>query len=197
MVTATRMRRVFWLLLVSGLIAAVTLAVLPASANYRSYDASLIAQQPILLRPAEITEYAVDAGINDLLVPPYTVIARAGFSGDSDRQAGWGLVFCPLNTATDCSSEQIHLTIFADGFFRLSPVSADTTWFVHIRPNGQENEVQIEVAADGKATLSINNEIAWQGKLGVLRRMSLSVLNGESTISKLTVVFIQIRKPLA
>lgn len=199
MVTATWIRRVFWFLLVSGLIVAVTLAVIPASANYRSYDASLTAQQPIILQPADSAIYAVEtaADLSDLLIPPYTVIARAGLSGDSDRQAGWGLALCPIDNADDCASDQITLTIFADGFFRLAPVSADTTWFVHIRPNGQENEAQIEVMADGKAALRIDNEIAWQGELGAMQRLTMLAFNGESAISKLTVVFIQIRKPLA
>lgn len=198
MVSTTWLRRIFWLLLLGGLIAAVALAVMPASANVRSYDGSLSAQYPISLQPAESAIFAVQtaADLSDLLIPPYTMIARAGFSKDSDTQVGWGLALCPSDNA-DCENDQVVLSIFSDGFFRFSPVSADTTWFVHIRPNGQENEAQIEVDVDGKATLRINNEIAWQGELGKMRRLSLLAYNGASTSSKLTVVFIQIRKPLA
>jgi hypothetical protein len=153
---------------------------------------------PVSLQPAAVFRHPLNFSVGNYFTeidiqPPYILQMRASFSGASDPQAAWGISFCAAN----CTYERYTLLIFADGFFRFTSVVPDTTWFVHVRPLGQANEIELEVAIDGFAVLRINKELAWQGTLSApLSRMEVIAMNGNASISTLTLDPIEIRKPI-
>jgi hypothetical protein len=83
---------------------------------------------------------------------PYTLEIEATVTG-----ATWGITF----------DDVTHFGIDVDGrgFFSVRPFQPDSTPFIHIRP--ESNKIALNVETSGQATLRINDEIAWRGKVPV------------------------------
>jgi hypothetical protein len=112
---------------------------------------------------------------------PFTLDVTAQFSFASDPTASWGLIFQDNN----------HLPVFGilvngNSFFSVIPAQPDFTPFIHIRPPGESNKLTLNVEADNHATLRINDEIAWQGKIPSPQRATIQAIGGTAKIAIVT-----------
>ncbi len=100
----------------------------------------------------------------DLPPPPYTLEVAARLSPDSDPSASWLIQDCSAG-----GSASFRIQIYGDGTFSLAGFNAAPVvraGFPHLLPPGSLNRVSLDVRATGAAILRLNEEIAWQGRLG-------------------------------
>lgn len=113
--------------------------------------------------------------------PPTTIEAVVVFATPVTAEAQWGL------TLTRVGRDVMCVSVDSQGFFTLTPYLSDTTFFIHLKRGEQPNEIYLHLEADGMATLRLNREIAWQGRIdgpltGIVARVWEESANGRTTL---------------
>ncbi len=116
----------------------------------------------------------------------FTLEVSARFSVESDPTTAWGIVLGPPQTS---NSSTPFYSARLNGFrqFAVWPTQPDFTPFIHIRANGQTNKLTLDVRSDGSATLRINDEVAWTGRLPVAGTAMIELFGGQDSAAALTV----------
>lgn len=147
-----------WLALGLTLLVSITGAlVLGAGAADPPRAGSLMWEEPT--HPIwDITARQSLYDLPDLPPPPFTIEVVARFSGDTPASSAWTLSYQPVMRRTP-----MRLSVYGNGLLRAWRLPAIP--FIHLRPNGEFNQLSFDVHADYSATIRINDEIAWQGPL--------------------------------
>ncbi len=123
------------------------------------------------------TNYTTEVGRpNALPDPPYTLEVEVSNS------AAWGVAFDDAG--------KFGIEIDSRGFYSVLPLLRDSTPFIHIRP--ESNRIAINVEASGRATLRINDEIAWRGTAPTAASATIHITGGREqsgpfTLQRVTV----------
>lgn len=151
-----RILRVAWVALLMALSGGALLALALAAG----------AADPPLAGPRTLVTARFERGEYELPAPPYTLEVEGIFPAAAPLEAHLRLDF--FNPG---EPPQHSLIVYSDGYFALLPYVPDPVSFIHVRR--ERNRVYLYVEPDGAATLRLNQEIAWQGKLAPARRVRI------------------------
>lgn len=88
----------------------------------------------------------------------YTIVIAAKLPPDAPYSATWGIALYAVQQQL-----VLRIEVTADRYFRYLPDGADLRAFPHLKAD--YDELYLHVESDGRATLRLNREIAWRGKL--------------------------------
>src|SRR5260221_11256157 len=80
-------------------------------------------------------------------------------------------------------------------FLAVSPSKPDFAPFIHVRANGQPNTLTLTTEHGGKATLRVNDEIAWTGAAPAASGAEIRVVGGRTSSVELKVHGIALYEP--
>ena len=113
----------------------------------------------------------------------YTLEVTGQLAADTDPTVTWGIVF--VNGATQAEPFSVMLSGYR--FLAVSPSKPDFAPFIHVRANGQPNTLTLTTERTGKATLRVNDEIAWTGIAPDASGAVIRVVGGRTSSAELTV----------
>ncbi len=176
------MARVSLLVVVVGG-AAVVIALSAGAANPPKAGPLVFEQSTPVQLTALPGQCFTSPNVISLAAGAYTLEVTGQLAADSDPTVTWGIVF--VNGATQAEPFSVMLSGYR--FLAVSPSKPDFAPFIHVRANGQPNTLTLTTERDGKATLRINDEIAWTGTAPDVSGAVIRAVGGRTSSSELTV----------
>jgi len=170
-----------------GLIAVIVLAAGaadPPRAGPRRYENSTA--HTLIARANSGTQFEPESVV--LPNGAFTLEVSGRLSPDSDPSAAWGI---------ELSDDQTRYSALLNGFrqYAVMPSQPDFAPFIHVRADGESNKITLDVRGDSSATMRINDEVAWTGRIGAVRSAHIQVIGGLDKSAALTVEGVAVYAP--